>query len=187
LKIGNLLGLYPGAAIDRDTLNQKSLVSPGYPWLLRELCTARDRYWTYRKAQRFAANGGLTILDRFPHPMIEIMDGPLAARFIEQSMNGSSAAGFMRPKPDSLPVKLLVRREENYYRPMTPPELFIVLRVHPEVAVQRKTDEKPATVRERSTAIWVLNWDETDARVIDASGSRNDVLNELKALIWSEL
>jgi len=42
-------------------------------------------------------------------------------------------------------------------------------------------------VRERSTEIWELNWEHTDAHMIDASQSKTDVLTELKALIWSEL
>ena len=62
LKIGNWLSLYPVASSFRETLSQKSLVSPGYPWLLREACRARDRYWTYTKARRFAANGVLWTL-----------------------------------------------------------------------------------------------------------------------------
>lgn len=187
LKIGNLLGLYPMETTFRETLGQKSLVSQGYPYLLREVCRARDRFYTYKKAQRFAFDGGLVILDRFPHPQIKLMDGPLAARFIDQSMNGSSAAGFMSPNRDSLLVKILVKREESYYRQIAPPELLIVLRVDPEIAVQRKTDEESSSVRERSAEIWELNWEGTKVHAIEATGSKTEVLAELKALMWSEL
>ena len=39
-------------------------------------CVARDRARTYRKARRFANNGGIVIFDRFPLPDVIAMDGP---------------------------------------------------------------------------------------------------------------
>jgi thymidylate kinase len=187
LKIGNLLGLYPVDSSFRETLDQRSLVSPGYPWLLREVCRARDRYWTYIKARRFAAKGGLVILDRFSLPQIKLMDGPQAERFIGQLLNGPQANQFMSPRRASPLAKILVEREESYYQQTVLPELLIVVRVDPEIAVQRKTDEDATSVRERSTEIWELNWEQTDAHIIDGSKSKTDVLSELKALVWSEL
>lgn len=187
LKIGNLLGLYPVDASFRETLHQKSLVSPGYPWLLREVCRSRDRYWTYRKARRFAANGGLVLLDRLSLPQIQLMDGPLAERFIRELTDGPLADQFLSPRPGNPLARGLIRLEESYYYQIVSPEMLIVLRVHPEIAVQRKTDEDPISVRERSTEIWELNWDGTHAHIIDASKSKADVLTEIKALIWSEL
>lgn len=187
LKIGQLLGLYPVESTFRETLNQKSLVSPGYPWLLREACRARDRYLTYVKARRFAANGGLVILDRFPIPQIRLMDGPLADRFVSQLMDGPHADRFMSPHRASRLVKVLVNLEESYYHQFVSPELLIVLRVNPEIAVQRKTGEDATSVRERSTEIWKLSWEHTGAHIIDGSKSKTDVLTEVKALMWSEL
>jgi thymidylate kinase len=187
LKIGNLFGLYPVESSVRETLEQKSLVSPGYPWLLREVCRARDRYWIYVKARRSAINGGLVILDRFPLPQIRLMDGPLAAGFVSQLIAGPQAERFMSPHQASRLTKLLVQLEESYYDRIMLPELLVVFRVDPEIAVQRKTDEDATSVRERSTEIWELNWDHTDAHIIDASKSKTDVLSELKALVWSEL
>ncbi|KPK24961.1 MAG: hypothetical protein AMJ70_00280 [Dehalococcoidia bacterium SG8_51_3] len=187
LKVGNLLGLYPVESTFRETLNQKSPVSPGYPWLLREVCRARDRYRTYLKARRFAAKGGLVILDRYPHPQIQQMDGMLAERFICQLMDRPQADRFMSPRQNSRLAKVLVKLEESYYHQIALPELLIVLRLDPEIAVKRKTDEESNSVRERSVEIWELNWEGTDARVIEANRSKIDVLTELKALIWSEL
>ena len=187
LKIGNLLGLYPVDSSFRETLNQKSPVSPAYPWLLRELCKARDRYLTYVKARRFAAKGGLVILDRFPLPQLQLMDGPQAERFIKQLMDGPQAKRFMSPHQANPLAKFLVKREESYYQQTVLPELLIVLRVDPEIAVQRKADEDATSVRERSTEIWELNWEHTDAHIIDGSKSKTEVLTELKTLIWSEL
>jgi thymidylate kinase len=187
LKIGNLLRLYPVESTFRETLNEKSLVSPGYPWLLREVCRARDRYRTYIKARRFAANGGLVICDRFSLPQIRLMDGPLAARFISELMAGPQAGQFMGPQQDSRPARILVKMDERYYQQTVLPELLFVLRVDPEIAVQRRSDEDASAVRERSTEIWELNWEHTDAHIIDAGKSKTDVLSELKALLWPEL
>jgi thymidylate kinase len=187
LKIGNLLGLYPVESSFRKTLNEKSLVSPGYPWLLREVCRARDRYRTYMKARRFAANGGLVICDRFSLPQIQLMDGPLAARFVSQLMAGPQAGQFMSPHQASRLTRTLVKIDESYYQQIVLPELLFVLRVDPEIAVQRRADEDPIFVRERSTEIWDLNWEHTEAHIIDGSKSKTDVLTEIKALIWSGL
>jgi thymidylate kinase len=187
LKIGQLLGLYPVESTVRETVNQKSLVSPGYPWLIREVCRARDRYLTYLRARRSAAGGGLVILDRFSLPQIQLMDGPQTDWFLSQMMKGPQARQFLTPHRASRFARVLVRKEESYYARIVPPEMMIVLRVDPEIAVRRKTDEDASSVRERSTEIWELDWTNTGAHVIDASKTKKDVLAEVKGLIWSEL
>lgn len=187
LKFGNILRLYPVDTSFRETLKQRSLVSPGYPWLLREVCRARDRYNTYVKARRFAANGGLAILDRFPVPQITLMDGPRTARFLSQLADGPLAHQFLSPRPSTRFARSLVAREEGYYRQTVLPEVLVVLRLDPEIAVQRKPDEDPAFVRERNAEIWELGWENTKAVVIDASESKDAVLAAIKALIWAKL
>ena len=192
LKIGQVLGLYPVETCFRKTLTQTSLVSPGYPWLLREVCRARDRHRTYARAQRFAAHGGLVLLDRFPLPQIRLMDGPHADRFLTTLTNGSQtsdadAQPLLVPHPASRLAKALVRLEQRYYSQIAPPDLLFVLRVDPRIAIGRKTDDDPISVRDRSTEVWQTDWDATRAHVIDASRPAADVLSELKSLIWSNL
>lgn len=187
LKLGNLLGMYPVETSYRETVNQKSLISPGYPWLVREVCRARDRYQTYLKAARFAASGGLVIFDRFPISPIRSMDGPLADRFIRQLMDGPQADQPMSPHRSSRFSRALVALEERFYERILLPECVVVLRVDPEVAVQRKPTEDAATVRERSAEIWHIEWDNEGVHLINAGKSRDEVLSKLKALIWSEL
>lgn len=187
LKVGNLLGLYPVDTSYRETLNQRSPVSPGYPWLLREVCRARDRYKTYVRARRFAAEGGLAILDRFPVPQVMLMDGPRATRFLSDMSEGPRARQFLSPKRSSRFARRLAKREESYYRKTGSPEVLIVLRLDPEIAVQRRPDEDPAFVRERNTEIWELDWTGTDAHVVDGNQTRNDVLTAMKAHIWANL
>jgi thymidylate kinase len=187
LKIGNLLGLYPQDSSFQKTIIQQSLVSPGYPWLLREVCRARDRYRTFVKAQHYSANGDLVILDRYPHPLINIMDGPQTRRFLNEIMDSPLAKKSTTPRINNPIARFLVNIEESYYDKIVPPEIFIVLLLDPEIAVQRKTDEDPNSVRERSTEIWELDWKQSDAHIIDAGKSRSEVLAANKNIIWSNL
>jgi thymidylate kinase len=84
-------------------------------------------------------------------------------------------------------IKLLLRLEEKYYRQIMPPDLLAVLRVDPDVAVQRKTNEDAISVRARAAQVWELDWKKTPAHVIDASQPVVKVLSDLKTLIWSNL
>ncbi len=172
LKIGTLLGLYP-FSIQNET-DPDPTVFPGYPTLIRAVCTARDRCLTYTKARRFASNGGLVLCDRFSLPGIMAMDGPQ----VERTTQNLKSNGF---------IKLLLKLEEKYYQQIMLPDLLAVLRVDPEVAVQRKADEDPGSVRARTTQVWALDWEKTPAHIIDADQSKAKVLSDLKTLIWSNL
>jgi hypothetical protein len=187
LKVGQLLGLYPAESTFKETLTQRSRVSPGYPLLVREACLARDRYLTYRKARNFADQGGLAILDRFPLPQIQLMDGPQGERFVNQLSKGANAGQFMSPRPGSRLANFLIKLEKTYYDAMETPEQLIILRVDPEIAVQRKTNEDATSVRERNTEIWELDCEHIGTHFIDASKPKDAVLAELKTLIWSRL
>ena len=177
LKLGRLLGLYPfvtTSSILYSADAKSSALFPGYPLLVREVCTARDRYLAYVRARRFATNGGLAISDRFPISQINLMDGPL----IEHLVNTEQTNWF---------IEFLKKVEKRSYQPILWPGLLIVLKLDPEIAVQRKADEDPVYVRARAQEIWSLPWHKTPARVINASNSKEEVLAELKSLIWSEL
>ena len=187
LKVGQLLGLYPVESSFRETLKQQSPVSPGYPWLLRETLRARDRHLIYKKARRFAAHGGISLLDRFPLPQVTLMDGPRTERFLNQLSDRPAAGQRLRPRRSSRFARWLVGREETYYRQASPPDVLVVLRVAPETAVQRKGEEDPAFVWERNQEIWDQDWEHTEVHVIDGGQSQTEVLAELKALLWSEL
>jgi thymidylate kinase len=77
--------------------------------------------------------------------------------------------------------------EKRYYRQISAPDFLIVLRLPPDIAVQRKVEEDAESVRKRSQEIWELDWQQTNAHVVDASRSQAKVLSELKSLIWSKL
>jgi thymidylate kinase len=177
LKIGRSFGLYPFVrAPVRYKSDDKPPEFPGYPWLLREVCTARDRYRTYVKGRRFITKGGWVICDRYPLPQIKFMDGPLS-----DLMTRNVAPNFF--------LTLLTGLEKKYYQFITQPQLLIVLKIDPEFAVKRKWEvhEDEDSNRIRNQEIWDFDWAKTSAHVIDASQSKSEVLSRVKALLWSNL
>ena len=175
LKLGRMLGLYGFAEHPEEVASGAGL--PGaalVPSVLRAVCTARDRYLLYVRARRLADNGGLVVCDRYPLPGIIAMDGPQVARY----------TGNRR---DNRLINLLAALEERYYRRIALPDLLIVLRVDPDVCVARKTDETAESVRARSSQVWICDWRQTPAHVVDAGRPQAEVLADLQALVWSQL
>lgn len=171
LKIGTMLGLYPATA----DLYAEEAEFPGYPFLIRMVFLAYDRYLTYLKARRFASNGGLVICDRYFLADLLTMDGP-RCKMMAKAFNRSNF--FMN---------WLIRIEASCYEKMMSPDLLIVLRLNPEIAVQRKTDETAVSVRARSTSIWEYDWSKTSACVVDSSRPKEEVLAQVQSLIWRYL
>jgi thymidylate kinase len=176
LKIGRLLGVFPYLKASlryNGSLNSRKLFQV-FPLLLRETCTARDRYLAYIKAQRLANNGSLIICDRFPLTQIKLMDAPVV-----QQLTGAKSTNRV--------ILWLQELENRYYQSIQPPDYLFALRLDPEIAVQRKAGEDPSAVRTRSQEIWGFDWQKTHAHVIDSSRPANEVLSELKSIIWSEI
>jgi thymidylate kinase len=146
-----------------------------YLFLLQSVLIARDRQNIYRKARKLVNNGALVISDRFPLPQLKLMDGPQAAKVIK-----------FKKQPDKL-VEFLLRMEKKYYEPIKLPELLIVLRVDPDVAVQRRSDENTALIRPRAQEVWDTDWEKTIAHVVDANQSIDKIKFELKSYVWSML
>jgi len=175
LRIGNLMRLYPH-------LNSSSLYLPDskapqfpgkLPWMIREAFKARDRYFTYLGARRFVNSGRIVICDRFPLAQIKLMDGPV----VEQ----------ITTRNDDWLSRILSNFEKKYYQRMVMPELVIVLRLDPDEAVRRKTDEDSTQVRVRSTEIWKIDWQGSGVNVIEAYQSEAEVLTAAQTLIWAKL
>lgn len=174
LKVAHNLGILrsrrtapvPGSGTDEGESDSRRLV-----WLA---CIARDRHRVYKKAQRAASRGSVVISDRYPHPALQLMDVPQ----IKRLSNGGDGSWLLRS---------LIRLEERYHRLIAPPDLAIVLKVDPEEAARRKTDESRDYVIQRSTEIWDIDWDRHDVRVVDANQPPDVVTAQLKRVIWSEL
>jgi thymidylate kinase len=138
--------------------------------LLRHLCTARDRYLLYLKARRFALQGGIAVCERYPISENRALVGPSIPALLS---------------PNSGPLhRWFSAVEASYYRKIVRPDLILVLRLHPELAVRRKPEEPADYVRSRGQIIWDTDWSSGHAVVVDAAQPLNQVLSELKAIIW---
>ncbi len=175
LKIFRLMGSQPFLQAPLVYTNdQEQIKFPGYPWAVREVCTARDRFLTYRKAQKFATNGGIVISDRFPLMDIHFMDGPQIER-----MYGNQKRTRL--------IRWLIEKENSYYRFICRPDLMIVLKVDPKIAARRKAEEDRENVMARTREIWTLDWSKLNVHEIDAGLPQEAVLGKVKELIWSYL
>jgi thymidylate kinase len=134
---------------------------------------ARDRARAFRSVRRIATNGGIVLCDRFPIPQLTLMDAPRIRR-------------MGRVSTWTRLVSRLSPLEVHYYRAMRP-DVLIVLRVDPEIAVARKPEEAAEFVRARWREIWDVDWTKVSAHVVDASRPSEEVLALLKSLVWSEI
>ena len=171
LKIGTILHLYP---FEGD-IYEESFQPHGTPWFIRAVTTARDRYLTYIQARRFSSNGKLVLCDRYSLPGFMKMDGPQCKEAISRSKKASRFLQF------------LMNKEEFYYQQIQRPDLLIVLKADPEIAVQRKMEETEMSVRARSTEVWELDWEKLSAFTVNANKSKEETLSQVKALVWEHL
>ena len=144
-----------------------------YAWLMRDVALARDRHRAYVRARRLASNGEIVICDRYPLPQIKLMDGPATARL------SSSGRDVVR--------SYLTDRERRYYEQIRRPDILVILDVDPEIAVQRRAEEDAAAVRSRCAEVSGIDWESTEALVVDAGRPENEVISEIKSLVWSRL
>jgi thymidylate kinase len=145
---------------------------PGLGYILWHTLTARDRALTYQRARRAAARGAVVVSDRFPVHGIRFMDGP---RTDLPGVDGRPAARW------------LAQRERRYYDHILPPDVTIVLRVPPAVAVERRSGENADVVRRRVAEVYDADWADAGAVVVDATQPVEDVHAQITAAVWSAL
>ncbi len=147
---------------------------PGNAWALWHLLNARDRAATYGEARRFATGGGIAVCDRYP--MAEIaMDG---ARL--SSVSTMPGAGRF--------ARWAGEQEAACYRSIVEPDLLLVLRVDPAVAVARRPEQDSEFVRERNQQVFDADWGASPRRlVIDAGQPIEVVLATVRNAVWSVL
>ncbi|MFZ1548241.1 MAG: hypothetical protein WAT12_14275, partial [Candidatus Nitrotoga sp.] len=171
LKLGTLLRLYPFEGDVYEEANQPH----GTPWFIRAVCTARDRYLTYIQARRLSSSGNLVLCDRYSFADFMKMDGPQC----EDAIPNLRKMNWV--------LKFLVNKEKYYYQQIQSPDLLIVLKVDPDIAVQRKTEETETSVRARSSEVWGLDWEKLSAFEINANRSKEEALSQVKSIIWEHL
>lgn len=143
--------------------------------LVWEVLTARDRFRTYRRARRQASNGAIVLCDRFPLPEVSLMDGAVTARMKDPGAWGRWA-------------RSMAALERRYYDRIGSPDILLVLRLDPDIAVERKRGVEPeSSVRPRSEEIWHIDWHGTPAVVIETDSAKEQVLSEIRSAIWSRL
>jgi thymidylate kinase len=142
--------------------------------MLRYVCTARDRYHLYTGVRRFASAGGIAVCERYPVAQNRLLVGPGIGRMLGG-----------RPRPGL--AERLRDLEAAYYRRMLPPDVLIVLRIEPELAVRRKPEEPAAYVRDRARIMWDADWTGTRAHIVDAGRPLAEVLAEIMAIAWGEI
>lgn len=147
---------------------------PGYGVLVRELCAGRDRRLAFARARRFANTGGLVLCDRFPSSALTTMDGPQIEHLVA-------------PEARTRLVDWMIALERRCYEPITAPDCAIVLRLEPELALARKSEDDPASVRARADEIWKRDWSDQRLIVVNAAQPREEVLSRVKRIVWQEL
>ena len=157
-------------ATDADDVRERT---PAYLAALRDVCTARDRFQLYLRARRFALAGGISLCERYPVPQNPTLSGP--------RLDG------LAPLARTRFGRWLVAKEASYYRQILAPDVLILLRVDPETAVRRKTDEPAEYVRARCQLVWDTDWTGSRVHIVDASRPLAEVLAEIKAILWELL
>jgi thymidylate kinase len=135
------MGMFRATRVPAHELRERGTY-PGMSWVLWHVLTARDRFRLYRRATRAILKGEVVLSDRFPLAEVQTMDGAKT-----DWVTGHARAGRV--------VRWLVSLERRYYSAFTSPDVLIVLRVDPNVAVERKRhEEQPGFVlpRRRSGA-----------------------------------
>jgi len=173
--VGRAAGLLPSTAASVDPRTATPDDFPGNAWVLWHLMTARDRLRDYRKARRVADNGGVVVSDRWPLPQIRLMDGPRTTWLLDH------------PDRFGRLTLRLARAEQAIYRQIAPPDVLAVLRIDPEIAVARRSDEESSYVRARNTEVRDVDWSGTGAVVLDAAMPPEMVLDDLRRAIWRRL
>ena len=147
------------------------LASPGVIGTLTAVATARDRRRASERAHRLAERGAIVFCDRYPMPQIAT-DGPKLGRTRE------GAQGMVASRSETM--------ERRSYERIRRPDVTLVLRIDPEVAVSRRPADDPSVIRARSHEILGAGWPH-DVVQVDAGAPVADVLAELKAEVWKRL
>lgn len=128
---------------------------------------AFDRENEFKKACKLRDKGIIVLQDRIPLEGITAMDCPR----IHTIANGR--------------FKRLINLEKNIYAKIKGVDMLFVLKLNPEIALQRRPNDDPEVLKIRSTQIWDDLWDAPFANEID-TGKNNpeQVQNYLLKKVW---
>lgn len=152
-------------------------------WLLKlrkylryshHLSIGRDRLRRYEDS-RVKAETAVVIYDRYP--LAAVLDGPKIA------LNGQATSV----------EQAFAAAEQKIYDQIDPPQYFLLLRVRPEVSLQRKPDHSRTAVTAKANYLAKFaselqaNSDEIDLFTIDANLPFAEVERQLKTAVWQVL
>lgn len=143
-----------------NTFRLKSLSSN-----LMYLRLAIDRKRAFLKAEKYKKKGIIVILDRIPTEGITAMDSPQINK-------------------EKYPR--LARFERNQYKVVKGVDLIFVMKLNPEVALQRRPDDNPDILRIRSGQVWDNTWN-LSYQIVTDTGELNFKQVEKRILtnVWN--
>jgi len=162
-----LLGLFIRVAspvIGRDDEKHPAWIRAlGYTLL------ARDRFRSMQWAVKRRSRGEIIVMDRIHVPGLKLMDSP---------------------QVENLPVEgpfysRLAEIENEFYERTPLPDLHIVLRLDPEVAVLRKPEDGEEYVRTRNQQLWDVDWSSRDAFVLDGASPLEPLKATIQDKVWA--
>jgi hypothetical protein len=188
--VGALLRLARGVRRERPDSAFEHGVPRGFTGvlrLLRDIGTARDRYRLYERVRNSAGNGRVAVCERYPIPENRLLVGPRLSRTLHATVADPAHLAATDLTVRRRLADRLMAVEANYYERIAAPDVVIVLRLAPELAVQRKPHEPADYVRRRAAVIWETDWSRTRAVVIDAAQPLPLVISSLKEVVWRHL
>lgn len=141
---------------------------PGLVSLLLNVLLARDRRRQARRARSLADAGWLVISDRYPVSELKTMDAP------RNASAAKSGAGAL--------VAGMARIERRVYDSLPDPDLRLVLRVSPDVAVSRRPEQDRDFVFTRAQEVDEVEWG--NAVVLSGDEAPDRVHREAIREIW---
>jgi hypothetical protein len=143
---------------------------------LSALLQGQARLRAYRESCRRASEGAVVLYDRYPIHTVRVDNYPLDGPRI------SSRSGWM----SGLQTRL-ARAEAGVYRQIQPPDHVIFLQVSPAISQSRRPEDNGATLTAKAHAIDGLEPDGFDLTVIRAEQPLEDVLAQVKPVLWKLL
>ena len=129
---------------------------------------AHSRRAEFRRAERLRDRGSIVILDRIPHPNISTMDMP-------------------RVDPGLGRVHLACSRlERRWYGDIGGVDLLVVLRLDPEMALERRPADDAEQLRRRSGEVWNGTWNDPGSLIVDTGeADLESVRREVLCRVWA--
>ena len=141
-----------------------------YQEIFSYLSIANNRRSEFRYAKKLRKSGVIVLQDRMPLKNITHMDSHKI-----YSMKGGD-------------YKYFSEIEKKCYEEIKDVDSLFILKLNPEIALQRRPEDEPNLLRLRSGEIWNGNWDDENMVIID-TGENNEhkVLTIIGQNIWKNL